>query len=89
LPKRPTISKVAAGNILYTVIGAITKTVAKGETVTLIGFGSFGRFVRACRPHLPESPDRQRTGDCRHDGTQVQGRRWLQVRRGRQEGQEE
>ena len=43
------VSKVAAGNILDAVIGAVTKSVAKGDAVALIGFGTFKASKRAAR----------------------------------------
>lgn len=43
------LSKAAAGNALDAVIKAITKAVSKGDTVTLIGFGTFKSSKRAAR----------------------------------------
>lgn len=43
------ISKVAAGKALDAMIEAVVKTVAKGDVVTLIGFGSFKSSKRAAR----------------------------------------
>lgn len=43
------LSKVAAGNALDAITTAITKAVAKGDTVTLIGFGTFKSSKRAAR----------------------------------------
>ena len=43
------VSKVAAGNVLNAVIGAITKAVSKGDPVALIGFGTFKASKRAAR----------------------------------------
>lgn len=43
------LSKAAAGNAIDAVVAAITKAVAKGDTVTLIGFGSFKSSKRAAR----------------------------------------
>lgn len=43
------LSKAAAGNALDAVIKAITKAVAKGDTVTLVGFGTFKSSKRAAR----------------------------------------
>lgn len=43
------ISKAAAGKALDAILTAITKAVAKGDTVTLIGFGTFGSSKRAAR----------------------------------------
>jgi DNA-binding protein HU-beta len=42
-------SKVATGETLDALIGAITATVTKGDTVQLIGFGSFSTGARAAR----------------------------------------
>lgn len=43
------ISKAAAGKALDAVVAAITKAVAKGDTVSLVGFGSFKPVKRAAR----------------------------------------
>ena len=43
------ISKAAAGRALDAVISTVTTTVAKGDTVTLVGFGSFKPAKRAAR----------------------------------------
>jgi DNA-binding protein HU-beta len=43
------ISKAAAGKALDAAMQAIVKTVAKGDTVTLIGFGTFKSSKRAAR----------------------------------------
>ena len=43
------ISKAAAGKALDSIVAAITKVVAKGDTVTLIGFGTFKSSKRAAR----------------------------------------
>ena len=47
--KEADVSKAAAGNILDAVIGAITKAVSKGDSVALIGFGTFKSAKRAAR----------------------------------------
>jgi len=47
--KEADISKVAAGNALDAIVAAITKAVSKGDTVTLIGFGTFSSSKRAAR----------------------------------------
>ncbi len=47
--KEADISKAAAGNVLDAIVGAITKAVSKGDTVTLIGFGSFSSSKRSAR----------------------------------------
>ena len=43
------ISKAAAGRALDAVLNAVVKAVAKGDTVTLIGFGTFKSSKRAAR----------------------------------------
>lgn len=43
------ISKAAAGRAVDAAIEAITKSVAKGDTVTLMGFGTFKSVKRAAR----------------------------------------
>jgi DNA-binding protein HU-beta len=43
------ISKAAAGKALDAAMNAIVKAVAKGDTVTLIGFGTFKSSKRAAR----------------------------------------
>lgn len=47
--KEADITKVAAANALDAIVAAITKAVAKGDTVTLIGFGTFSSSKRAAR----------------------------------------
>ncbi|WP_258187850.1 HU family DNA-binding protein [Trinickia symbiotica] len=42
-------SKAIAGEAIDAVIGAITEAVVKGDTVQLIGFGSFSQGERAAR----------------------------------------
>lgn len=43
------ISKAAAGKALDGLINAIVKAVSKGDTVTLVGFGTFKSAKRAAR----------------------------------------
>jgi len=43
------ISKAAAGRALDAILGAIVKAEAKGDSVTLIGFGAFKSSKRAAR----------------------------------------
>lgn len=43
------ISKAAANRVLESVMGAITKSLKKGNAVQLVGFGSFGVSKRAAR----------------------------------------
>lgn len=43
------LSKAAAARAVEAVLGAITKTVAKGGAVQLIGFGTFSAGKRAAR----------------------------------------
>ena len=47
--KEADLSKAAAGAAIDAVTAAITKAVAKGDTVSLIGFGSFSSSKRAAR----------------------------------------
>ena len=47
--KEAAISKAAAEKALSSMIGAVVKAVAKGDTVTLVGFGSFKSSKRAAR----------------------------------------
>ena len=49
IAKEAEISKAAAGNALDAIIGATVKAVTKGDTVTLVGFGTFGTSKRAAR----------------------------------------
>jgi DNA-binding protein HU-beta len=43
------ISKAAALTVLNSITGAVVKAVAKGDTVTLVGFGTFKSSKRAAR----------------------------------------
>jgi len=43
------LSKAAATRALTSIIDAVTKTLKKGGTVTLVGFGTFGVTKRAAR----------------------------------------
>lgn len=43
------ISKAAAGRTLDALIGAVTSTLKKGGTVSLVGFGTFAVSTRAGR----------------------------------------
>lgn len=43
------ISKAAAGKVLDGIIAAVVKAVSKGDTVTLVGFGTFKSAKRAAR----------------------------------------
>jgi DNA-binding protein HU-beta len=47
--KEAEISKAAAANVLDATLAAVVKAVAKGDTVTLIGFGTFKPAKRAAR----------------------------------------
>lgn len=47
--KETDLSKAAAGNALDAITAAIVKAVSKGDTVTLIGFGTFKSSKRAAR----------------------------------------
>lgn len=46
------ISKKAAGDALESIINSITKTLKKGDSVTLTGFGTFKTSERAAREGL-------------------------------------
>lgn len=43
------ISKAAAGRALDAILDAVVKAIAKGDTVTLVGFGTFKSSKRAAR----------------------------------------
>ncbi len=43
------ISKAAATRVLASIIEAVKKTLKKGDTVTLVGFGTFSVSKRAAR----------------------------------------
>lgn len=43
------ISKVAAGKALSTFLESITKTLQAGQSISLLGFGTFGMKPRAAR----------------------------------------
>ena len=43
------ISKAAAGRALDAILDAVVKAVAKGDSVTLVGFGTFKSSKRAAR----------------------------------------
>ncbi|HQW20528.1 MAG TPA: HU family DNA-binding protein [Rhodocyclaceae bacterium] len=47
--KEADISKAAAGKALDAIVAAVTKAVSKGDSVTLIGFGTFSSSKRAAR----------------------------------------
>ena len=47
--KAADISKVSTAKTLDAIIAAVVKTVAKGDTVTLVGFGTFKASKRAAR----------------------------------------
>jgi len=49
LSKQCGLSKAVAGRVLDSVINTVTTEVAKGGSVTLIGFGTFGSAKRAAR----------------------------------------
>lgn len=49
IAKEADLSKAAAGNVVDAVTAAIVKAVSKGDTVTLIGFGTFKSSKRAAR----------------------------------------
>jgi len=43
------VSKASAGKVLDSIIAAVVKAVSKGDTVTLVGFGTFKSAKRAAR----------------------------------------
>ena len=47
--KEAGITKAAADKALSAIIGAVVSTVAKGDSVTLVGFGTFKSADRAAR----------------------------------------
>ena len=47
--KETELSKAASEKVLAAVIGAVVQAVAKGDTVTLVGFGTFKSSKRAAR----------------------------------------
>ena len=47
--KEADISKLAAGKALDAIVAAVVKAVTKGDTVTLVGFGTFKSTKRAAR----------------------------------------
>jgi nucleoid DNA-binding protein len=47
--KEAEISKAAAERVLSAMIGAVVKAVSKGDSVMLVGFGSFKPAKRAAR----------------------------------------
>ena len=50
------ISKAAAGRALDAIIASVVKAVSKGDTVTLVGFGTFKSSKRAARTgHNPQT----------------------------------
>ncbi|MDP2792668.1 MAG: HU family DNA-binding protein [Sulfurisoma sp.] len=47
--KEADMTKAAAERVLSAIIGTVVKTVSKGDTVALIGFGTFKSSKRAAR----------------------------------------
>ncbi|MDP2811434.1 MAG: HU family DNA-binding protein [Rhodocyclaceae bacterium] len=47
--KEAAISKAAAEKALAAIMGAVVKAVSKGDSVTLVGFGTFKSSKRAAR----------------------------------------
>lgn len=47
--KQADISKAAAGKVLESIMAAVVKAVSKGDSVTLVGFGTFKSAKRAAR----------------------------------------
>lgn len=53
--KEAGITKAAADKALSAIIGAVVKTVTQGESVTLVGFGTFKSAKRAARSKNPKT----------------------------------
>ena len=49
IAKEADLTKAAADKFLSATIAAVTKSVSKGDTVTLVGFGTFKSSKRAAR----------------------------------------
>ena len=49
IAKECALTKAAAEQVCNSILGTITKAVAKGDKVTLIGFGTFSVTKRAAR----------------------------------------
>jgi DNA-binding protein HU-beta len=47
--KQADLSKAAAGKTLDSIVAAVVKAVSKGDTVTMVGFGTFKSAKRAAR----------------------------------------
>ena len=62
---RTELSKVASGKALDAVIESIIQAVAKGDGVSLVGFGSFKAAARAAREGKNESGRRYGRPRCR------------------------
>jgi nucleoid DNA-binding protein len=85
--KEADISKAAAGKALDGVMAAVVKAVSRGDSVTLVGFGTFKSAKRAARTGKNPKTGRHHQ-DSGHDCTEVQRRCRFQAGRCRQEGQE-
>lgn len=54
------VTKKAAGEVLESVLGMVTKSLKKGETVTITGFGTFRVSHRAARTGVnPRNPSQK------------------------------
>jgi len=54
------VTKKAAGEVLESVLGSITKSLKKGENVTITGFGTFRISKRAARTGVnPRNPSQK------------------------------
>ncbi len=54
------VTKKAAGEVLESVLGQITKSLKKGESVTITGFGTFRVSNRAARTGVnPRNPSQK------------------------------
>lgn len=70
------LSKVAAGAFLETLIDTIQTAVKKGDTVQLVGFGSF-KSAKACGTHRQEPVHRSCIEDSGIDRSEIRG--WCKV----------
>lgn len=55
LSSRSDLTKKDAGDALNAILGTITDTLAKGDSISLIGFGTFSTSKRAARSGINPS----------------------------------
>ncbi|MFD2274552.1 HU family DNA-binding protein [Undibacterium arcticum] len=80
------LSKAEAARIIATITETIVATVKKGDTVGIVGFGTFKQMSRAARAGFNPSKGTKNQDSCRQS-PEVRGGRRLQGR-GRSEGGE-